>query len=526
MSDSILSAPRASYSRPPIRHSDADRSADHSNAPRLRRAAAALAGAALLAVSALGLASGSAAASPHHPHSATTRSKSVDPTTLRPPHVTVLKSTRHQADGFTFIGPKTLPGGGQAGPEIVDDQGRPVWFLPIADPDIVTDVRVQSYRGKPVLTYAVGRSTGGPGHSEGHDVILDRHYRQIATVDAVGPGLKADQHEFVLTPQGTALITIYHKVPYDLTSVGGPAKGHVLDGVVEEIDVATGKLLFEWHSLDHVPLSDSYLPAPRGAAEYDYFHPNSVNLDTDGNLLISARHTSTVYKIDHKTGEIIWRLGGKESTLAEGPGVKFAYQHNALPEGDNTVRIFDNESNGIRVQPHSRIIRVHIDPVAKTATLVSSIKHPAGLSAGSQGNSQLLPNGDTFVGWGQLGRFSELTPGGKVLFDAHLPTGYDSYRAYRSPWVGTPDTDPTAVARRTGAGRIGVQAIWNGATEVDRWVVLAGPGPKALHRVASTRWNGLNTKTSARTGASYVAVVALDDRGHKIGRSHAVKVSD
>ena len=271
-------------------------------------------------------------------------------------------------------------------------------------------MRVQRYHGQPVLTYGVGHSTGGPGHSEGFDVILDRHYNQVATVNA-GNGLKADQHEFALTPQGTALITIYNQVPYDLSSVGGPVNGQVLDGVVQEIDVATGKVVFEWHSLDHVPLADSYQPLPASpSTPYDYFHVNSVNLDTDGNLLISARHTSTVYKVDHQTGSVIWRLGGKESTLAAGPGVKFAYQHNALPEGQNTVRIFDNESNGVPVLPHSRIIRVHIDPKAKTATLVSSVEHPDGLSAGSQGNAQLLPNGDTFVGWGQLGRFSEFDP--------------------------------------------------------------------------------------------------------------------
>jgi hypothetical protein len=259
---------------------------------------------------------------------------------------------------------------------------------------------------------------------------------------------------------------------------------------------------------------------------YDYFHVNSVNLDTDGNLLISARHTSTVYKIDHKTGDIVWELGGKESTLAQGPGVKFAYQHNALPEGPNTVRIFDNESNGTPVLPHSRIIRVHIDPKAKTATLISSVEHPDGLSAGSQGNAQLLPGGHLFVGWGQLGRYSEFGSDGSLRYDAKLPAGYDTYRAYRSPWVGDPDTRPTAVATRSDPTHVDVEAIWNGATEVERWRVLAGSRPWALHPVASSDWDGLNTTIDAHTGAPFVKVVALDDSGHQIGRSRAVRVSD
>jgi hypothetical protein len=495
---------------------------------RPRSVAAALTGLALLAAGLAG--SGSAAASPHPGHRLTaTTGDTTDPTQLQPPAVTVLKSGHQLADGLIFIGPKPAPGStspGQGGPLIVDNRGRPVWFSPVAAPDTATDVRVQQYDGQPVLTYTVGHSTGGPGHSEGYDVILNRHYQQIATVQA-GNGLKADQHEFALTPQGTALITIYNQVPYDLSSIGGPANGSVLDGVVQEVDVATGKVLFEWHSLDHVPLTDSYQPVPTSASTpYDYFHVNSVNLDSDGNLLISARHTSTVYKVDRKTGGVIWQLGGKQSTLALGPGVRFAYQHDALPEGPNTVRIFDNESSGTPVLPYSRIIRVRIDPKAKTATLVSSIEHPDGLSAGSQGNAQLLPGGHLFVGWGQLGRFSEFGSDGNLQFDAQLPTGYDSYRAYRSPWVGLPDTDPTATAARVDSQHVSVEAIWNGATEVDRWAVLAGQHPWGLHRTGTARWNGLDTTIGTRTRAPYVEVVALNGSGRAIGRSQAVRVSD
>src|SRR6266542_1348901 len=120
----------------------------------------------------------------------------------------------------------------------------------------------------------------------------------------------------------------YHAVPYDLSSVGGPVDGKVFDGIVQEIDVATGRVLFEWHSLDHVPLTDSYQPLPSSpGAPWDYFHINSINLDSDQNLLISARHTWAIYKIDRRTGDVIWRLGGKESDFALGPGAAFAWQH-------------------------------------------------------------------------------------------------------------------------------------------------------------------------------------------------------
>jgi hypothetical protein len=178
------------------------------------------------------------------------------------------------------------------------------------------------------------------------------------------------------------------------------------------------------------------------------------------------------------------------------------------------------------VLPASRVIRVHLDLKAKRASLVSSTEHPDGLSAGSQGNAQLLPGGHTFVGWGQLGRFSEFDSSGNLVWDGALPAGYDSYRAYRSPWVGLPDTDPTAEAESADRGHVTVDAIWNGATEVDRWLVLAGSRPWGLLPVGTARWNGLDTTIDARTRSPYVEVVALDDRGRPIGRSQLVRVSD
>jgi hypothetical protein len=478
----------------------------------------------------------SAVASPHRAHvSAVSQSPvpgidyATGPAQLQPPPISVLESGSGLAPGRVFVAPKKVTAvSGQLGPEIVDNQGRPFWFQPIDDPYTATDVRVQRYEGRPVLTFDVGQSTGGPGHSEGENVVLDRHYHQIATVSA-GNGLAADQHEFHLTADGTALITIYHDIPYDFSSVGGPVDGHVLDGVVQEVDVETGKVLFQWNSLDHVPLSDSYQPLPANpSTPYDYFHINGVSLTPDGDLLISARHTWTVYEVDRENGDVLWRLGGKQSDFQVGPGAQFSWQHNAEAEAGqpDTIRIFDNASNGVPVEPQSRVIDVHLDLADKTATLVDSVQHPDGVSAPSQGNAQRLPDGNLFVGWGQTGRVSEFDTGGNLLWDAKTPTGYDTYRAYRSPWVGKPTTDPTAVAEQTDRHHISVEAIWNGATEVDRWQILAGRHPWSLHRTGSAPWDGLNTTIDLRTQGSYVEAVALDDEGHTIGRSQAVKVSD
>jgi hypothetical protein len=444
----------------------------------------------------------------------------------QPPAISVLTSSPRVAPGLVFVTPTPIggaaPTGGATsttvqGPEIVDNQGRPVWFDSLASGLGATDFRVQEYRGQPVLTWI--QSAGSFSTGPTTDIIADRRYHVIAQVTA-GNGLIADTHEFRLTREGTALISIYRTIPYDLSPVGGPPNGKVTEGVVQEIDVATGRVLFEWHSLDHVPLDESHQPPPASASTaYDYFHLNSVNPDADGNLIISSRHTWTVYKLDRHTGAVLWRLGGKKSDFDLGPGVAFAWQHNPIvADGPDTIRIFDNESNGAAVLPYSRVIWVRHDDIRRTATLERWFKHPDGLLAASQGNSQALVNGDTFVGWGQVGRYSEFSPAGDLLLDAAFPANYDTYRAYRHEWIGEPETIPAVTAQAADSGTT-VHAIWNGATEVRHWEVLGGRTPRTLTRLTSAPWNGLDTAVAVPGTPAYVQVVALDLYGREIGRS-------
>jgi hypothetical protein len=436
--------------------------------------------------------------------------------TLRPPPLSVLKRSPLDASGYVFIAQKD--GRGAHGPEIVDDKGRPVWFRP--GPDVATDFRVQHYLGNPVLTWwqGAGLGSGEPGI----DYIADSSYHVIATVRA-GNGLDADGHEFVLTPQDTALITSYHAVPYDLSSLGGPKDGTVIEGVVQEIAVATGRVLFEWHSLDHVSPAESYAPI-QPDEPYDYFHLNAVNLDADGNLIISGRHTWTVYKVDRQTGQILWRLGGKHSDFSLGSGVRFAWQHDPLPAGKDTIVLFDNGSDGSnQVSPRSRVIWIHLDTAAMSATLEKAISQPQGLSVASQGNAQVLDNGDTFVGWGQIGRVSEFNPQGKAVFDALLSGGNDTYRGYRFQWTGQPSGLPTATAHRTARRKTTVHAIWNGATAVARWRILAGRTATRLRPVRTVAWNGLDTAIEIAGVPKEVQVVALGGAGSVIAKSKPVR---
>jgi Arylsulfotransferase (ASST) len=414
-------------------------------------------------------------------------------------------------------------GPGQAGPMILDQSGGLVWFKPLPTHTEATNFRVQEYAGKPVLTWWQGNiSVHGFGMGEG--IVDDSTYTEIARVQA-GNGHEEDLHEFQLTPQGTALITAYDPILCNLSAVGGPAYGAVTDGTLQEIDVKTGLVMYEWTSLDHVGLTESYVPAGKTSPgwPFDYFHINSINLDRDGSLLVSARNTWTVYRIEASTGRVTWRLGGKHSSFAESPQTRTAYQHDPRELPSGAISIFDNGASP-QVHGQSRAIVVDVNQQTGTAALAGQLIHAPGFVADSQGNMQALANGDWFVGWGQLPDFSEFSPEGKLLFDAHFPGREQSYRDLRFAWTGTPAHPPTYSFQPAAAGTGVVYASWNGATLVSAWRVLAGPSPAALNAVVQVARTSFETaiQLPAATAGPYVAVQALGAAGQVLGTSAAI----
>jgi hypothetical protein len=359
-----------------------------------------------------------------------------------PPPVSILTDHGPIGDGDIFISPTGDQSTYGNGPEILDRHGRVVWFHAIPQGQTAADFRTQTLDGRQVLTWWQG--TGLGGLAKGTDYIYNDHFQPLTTVNA-GNGLSADGHEFLITPQNTALILSYTTATADLTSIGGSPNQTVINGVVQEIDIATGKVLFAWNSAEHVPFSQSEQPLPASpSTPWDWFHINAVHLDTDGNLLIDARNTWTTYKVKRTSGSIIWQLGGKASsfTLAAAPGQVldsaneiFAWQHDPEALGNGLYTLFDNESTGTSLLPYTRAVTVRLDPSSRTATLVSSDNQPEGLLAPSQGNAQTTQQGDLFVGWGALPYFSQFDRAGKLVFNAQFPTGVNSYRAYLLPWA-------------------------------------------------------------------------------------------
>ncbi|MDN4596141.1 arylsulfotransferase family protein [Leifsonia virtsii] len=400
---------------------------------------------------------------------------------------------------------------------IMRESGEPVWIEPTQAN--VTDLRVQSYLGQPVLTYWTGTSTAG--HGDGVGVVLDAAYRRIATVRGNG-GVEADLHEFSLTHQGTALITAYETVPADLSGIGGAKHGYIYDCRVQEIDVATGRLLLDWKASDHVPLTETFLGltqdeghdgTTKGRA-FDPYHLNAVEDDGDL-LLVSARHTHTVYAIDRASGEISWRFGGKNSDIRLAEDAVFAWQHDVRRQADGTITLFDNHLYSGR-DGRSRGMSFDLDADAKTATLLREYAYDDHLGT-AMGSVQVLPGGNVLVGWGTDPAVTEFTAAGEAIYEATL--GGISYRAWRGEWTGHPAEPPAVAAEREG-DRVRVFASWNGATEVRSWRVLAGPGG-ALVPVGTVKRSGFETSMLVAP-ADRFSVQALGADGDVLGTSGTV----
>ncbi len=433
------------------------------------------------------------------------------------------------APGALFLGP-SASGQVQAGPLLVDQQAEPIWFRPVPRALWATDVRRQYYRGQPVVTWWEGRMEV-IGFGQGDGLIFDQNYRQVARVRA-GNGRYMDIHEFLLTPEGTALFTCFpQRVPTDLSPIGGDRDGSVLEGVIQEVDIATGRVLFEWRSLDHIAISDSYFP-PKTWFGYDYLHVNSIDIAPDGHLLLSARHTWALYKIHRRTGEVLWRLGGKSSDFQMDSDSQFYWQHDARNLSNGSISVFDDgdawfaDGTGKRrSESQYRGVVLEVDEGGRLVHLGRSYRHPKPLLANAMGNFQTLPDGHALLGWGSAPVASEFLPDGTLISDVQLGSKHDSYRAYRYPWTGQPRESPAVAVRRDQRRGTNVLYVsWNGATEVSHWVVTAGAHPSALKPIGVANRHGFETAIDLPRGDGYAAATAIDGAGRKLARSATVRV--
>jgi hypothetical protein len=440
---------------------------------------------------------------------------------LRAPVVLETTQTAGATPGDLFSAPYSGPG--PSGPMIFEGNGNLVWFHPLSSGLAATNLQVQSYDGQTVLTWWQGHIPP-QGFGQGEEIIDNTAYQQIGHVRA-GNGFLADLHEFRITPDDTALLTVFDPIQCNLSSVGGPSGAAVTDTSYQEIDMKTGLVRREWSALNHVSLADSYSSATGSsmAWPFDYFHLNSIDPLANGRTLISARNTSSLYELNTLTGQVLTHIGGKHSTFKQSSSAITAYQHDASALPSGTISVFDNGASP-KVQPESRALILDVNSQAKTDTVVAQYTHkdPA-LLADSQGDVQSLEDGNVFVGWGAEPYFSEFTAGGQMIYDAHMHGSYESYRTYRFAWAATPAQPPAIVASSASSSApVTVYTSWNGATEVASWQLLAGPSQQQLAPVATAARSGFETELKTPTHEAYVAVQALNQAGAVIGTSRTI----
>jgi hypothetical protein len=412
-------------------------------------------------------------------------------------------------------------GAGSPGPMIAEQNGNLVWFYPLPAGESATSLKVQQYEGKPVLTWWQGRILE-VGFGQGEDVIDNTSYQKVATVTP-GNGYKADLHEFRLTPEGTAWIDVFDPIDMNLSGAGGLSDGVLTDSVIEEVDVKTGLVMWQWHALGHIPISESHNPAPKFNYPWDYVHLNSISPGSDGDVLLSSRNTWALYDVDIDSGDVRWRLGGDHSSFRLGPGTRTYWQHDAQFQPGGLISVFDNGSDP-PMEKQSRGLLLDPDLATHTVTLVKQFVNPTKtLLASSQGDMLSLSEGNWLMGYGGLPNFTEYDTSGHVLLDGTLGKNVQDFRTYLFPWSGHPTGAPSLVAAPAAGGTIAVSVSWNGATEVSSWGVLAGASSSSLAPVATAAKAGFQTTIAVASAGPYVAVQALNSAGTVLASSSTVK---
>jgi len=214
------------------------------------------------------------------------------------------------------------------------------------------------------------------------------------------------------------------------------------DGRLEKIESGyiyitdeEGNVLLEWDSFDHVPIELSVAPVEDWSMRtYDYFHMNNVTPLSDGNYLVSARHTQTIMKIDGTTGDVLWHMGkgrANEFTFIDDPYNGFSHQHASYELDNGNILLLDNGLD--HTQKLSRVLEYKVDEIAKTATLVFSKEFPT-YQAYVAGNAFRQDNGNTIAAFGSQGYVEEFDDQGWPVLSYRQ--GGLIYQAMKSklPW--------------------------------------------------------------------------------------------
>jgi EmrB/QacA subfamily drug resistance transporter len=455
---------------------------------------------------------------------------------LHPPKMTIEHHTNtgKLAPGYiltaNFYDINEPPMIGQSGPLILDDKLQPVWFKPVPEDVVAGDLALQSYDGKPALSWWQGLVTNTGAIESGEDIVVNQHYQEVAHIKGAD-GWKLTLHEMLINGED-AWVTANKDIPYNLSKYGGAYNGAMIDSAVQEYNLKTGKLLYDWDALKHIPLSESQATLPTNGFPWDAYHVNAIDLINGETFLVSMRDTWAAYLVNIKTGKIKWTLGGRKSSFKFGPGAEFQWQHDVKMQPGGVVTMFDDHccqltggGTYVKASAPSRALELKLDESTRTATKIADYGVGYGIESDYMGDLQPLANGNVMVGWGSEPYLDELTSKDEPVLEGRFPGPNLSYRTTLDPWVGEPLYPPVGAARRSG-GNLTVYASWNGATQVTSWRVLGGDaGAPSLSAVASATKSGFETAISVPQNEKTFKVQALNAAGKVIGTSTAFSIS-
>lgn len=439
------------------------------------------------------------------------------------PHYTVSQTSPDNGEGDIFVAPfywtKSTVGSYLL---ILNGQGQIVYYKSVADELAAFDFKEQP---NGLLSYY--------DQKDATFYLMNSHYQVVNSYQA-GDGYVADLHDFQLLPNGNALLMAYDAVTVDMSKIvqGGKKDATVTGLIIQELDPSKN-VIFEWRSWDHFSFFDS--TSSLTDQKVDLVHGNALALSNDGNLLLSSRNLSEITKIDLQTGDVIWRFGGKANMFKFVSGQPFAYQHDVrqLPNGDITV--FDNHGTMDNPAP-SRGLEYKIDEANKTATQVWSFTHEPPVFATYMGNVERLADGNTFLSWGAPSdksgfanvAMTEVTPDDRTVFELSFDRPYVSYRAFRFPWQGFPDTQP-ALAYKIDGNLLTFGYSWNGATEVTGYRLYGGDSQQSLALIeekAKTDFETQSVLAYVPDGECYFQVVAVDKNYNEMARSKIISTDE
>ncbi|KAK4936345.1 hypothetical protein LTR10_022773 [Elasticomyces elasticus] len=436
--------------------------------------------------------------------------------------------------GYIFLGPyQTF----QAANYIYDNTGNLVWSgFGQTGGGPSHNFHVCSINGTDNLCYITGAQNDG--YVRGYAVVLDSTLTTQTSIHSQGGLANFDEHEFNVVNDGqSGMFTLYNPEPYDLSSYNISGQGWLMNCYFQHINLGTGELQFEWSALDHVGVNETFvLPDStevsgdglNPTSPWDYFHINSVDLNSDGDYLVSARHTCAVYKVSGQDGHIIWTLGGSNSDFTFAAGLNFSFQHDArfLEENDTTtvISLFDNASNGYnQTARYSAGKILKLDLTNNTVSLIQEFVSPYQFISASQGNVQLLGSqwntSNAFLGWGENAYISEYTSDGTMVQQGHFATsGTMNYRAFKHNFTTNPLDAPAlyTYAHNTTAPT-SYWMSWNGATKVAQWQIYSGQsqsGPFTL--VGTVNKTGFETQFTAKSYYPWSIVESLDADGNPL----------